>query len=99
MGTGKLLLIGSFSNSELQEMVLSVAPGVKSLFTERLFTSPHSLGLLLQVKVPIVRYIEHYSYVGMRTCGKLPAMHPSRVEKYDAQMAKVAEEFAVLSRG
>ena len=54
------------------------------------------LGMVMKVKFPIIRYMEHYSYVGMRPCGKLPPMHPSRVEAYDRQMAEIRREFDTL---
>jgi hypothetical protein len=32
----------------------------------------------------------------MRPCGKMKAMHPERVAKYDKQFEEVAKEFANL---
>lgn len=48
--------------------------------------------------LPTIRYMSHYSYIAMRPCGKLPAMHPERVAAYDKQMEQVAAEFVSLYR-
>ncbi len=50
------------------------------------------------LRLPVLSHVEHYSYVAMRPCGKLPPMDPSRVTEYDNQMREVAAQFGALRR-
>lgn len=42
--------------------------------------------------LPTTTRIHHYSYVALRPEGRLGPMHPERVERYDADFARVADE-------
>ena len=54
------------------KLVVGMGRQVGRLLTHR--------GMVRRVKLPIVRYVEHCSHVGVRPCEKLPAMAPSLVE-------------------
>jgi hypothetical protein len=43
-------------------------------------------------RLPKMEIISHYSYIALRPEGKLGPMHPERVERYDEQFRRLAEQ-------
>jgi hypothetical protein len=59
--------------------------------TQRLLK--HLSSALPAIRLPPTVYLDHYSYIGSRPQGPLGPMHPTRVQKYDADFQTIAEVF------
>ena len=62
--------------------------------TQRLLK--HLSSTLPNIRLPATVYLDHYSYIGSRAQGPLGPMHPTRVQKYDADFQTISESFQQL---